>query len=80
MKYNGKWSWQNKLPLLLIPAMTSACVHGSMPPPATNSFCAIAKPIFYDSRADSADTVKQIEAHNRTVVCLCENDCPKPAK
>lgn len=80
MKSTAKSNWRSTLPLFLIPIMTSACVHASTPPIASNSFCAIAKPIFYDSRADSANTVKQVEAHNRTVICLCENDCPKPAK
>lgn len=80
MKFSAKSISRSTLPLLLILSMTSACVHDLTPPIASNSFCAIAKPIFYDSRADSANTVAQIEAHNRTVVCLCEDDCPKPAK
>jgi hypothetical protein len=64
------------LMLSILPAL-SACAHGSTPPPAVNSYCAIAKPIYYDTRADSANTVKQIEGHNSVWVCLCEQDCPK---
>jgi hypothetical protein len=61
---------------LTILSATSACAHVSTTPPATNSYCAVAKPIFYDSRLDSPSTVAQIEAHNSTWVCLCEDDCP----
>jgi hypothetical protein len=59
-------------------SVTSACAHVSTPPPATNSYCAIAKPIFYDSRVDSARTVKQVEEHNSVWACLCDSDCPAP--
>ncbi len=76
MKCKGKWTWRNTLALLLIPSVTSACALGLTPPPATNAYCAITKPIYYDSRADSAKTVQQIEAHNSTWACLCERDCP----
>jgi hypothetical protein len=69
-------TWRNLSLAFLILSATSACVHGSTPP-AINSYCAIAKPIYYDSRADSAKTVGQVEAHNSTWACLCEADCPK---
>lgn len=41
-----------------------------------DSYCKLAQPIRYDSAHDSADTVRQIEAHNSTWVCTCEGDCP----
>jgi len=40
-------------------------------------YCRIAKPIGYDSRADTAETVKEIEAHNSKWACVCDRDCPK---
>ena len=80
MKFNVRSNLLSMLAPLLILSTTSACVHGSTPPPAVNSFCAVAKPIFYDSRADSSGTVKQVEEHNRRFVCLCEGDCPNPEK
>ena len=63
--------------LLLLPILSviSACAHVSTPPP-TNSYCAVAKPIRYNSKIDSPKTVTQIEAHNSAWVCLCEADCP----
>lgn len=48
-----------------------------IPPAAIRSYCEIAKPIFYDSSADSPETIKQIEEHNSKWVCVCEGDCPK---
>jgi hypothetical protein len=41
-----------------------------------SDYCRIAKPIGYDSKADTAETVKAIEAHNSAWVCVCEKDCP----
>ena len=79
MKSNGKSIWRSMLVLSLIPSVTSACALGLTPPPATNAYCAITKPIYYDSRADSAKTVAQIEQHNSTWTCLCEKDCPASA-
>ena len=82
MKYSAKSILRSMSALLLIPTMTSACALGLTPPqpiPAAGSYCAVAKPIFYNSKIDSKGTVDQIEAHNRTYVCVCENDCPKPA-
>ena len=65
-------------PLWLLPILcvTSACVSGSTAPLVVSDYCRIAKPIGYDSKADSAETVKAIEAHNSKWVCLCESDCP----
>jgi hypothetical protein len=56
--------------------VTSACVGGSTAPLVISDYCRIAKPIGYDSKADSAETVKAIEAHNSAWVCVCESDCP----
>lgn len=65
-------------PLWLLPILcvTSACVSGSTAPLVVSDYCRIAKPIGYDSRVDSAETMRAIEAHNSKWVCLCESDCP----
>lgn len=76
MNCKGNSIWRSGLLTLLILPALSGCAHVSTPPPATNTYCAVAKPIRYDSRADSAATVAQIEAHNSVWVCLCEQDCP----
>lgn len=62
-------------PMLLAP---SACVHGSTAPVVVSDYCRIAKPILYDGKADTPETVAQIEAHNSQWVCVCEHDCPQP--
>lgn len=69
-------------PLWLLPILcvTSACVSGSTAPLVVSDYCRIAKPIGYDSKADTAETVKVIEAHNSQWVCLCESDCPAGIK
>lgn len=59
----------------LILSATSGCATVSTVP--VNSYCAIAKPISYDAKQDTAETVKEIETHNSVFVCLCEQDCPK---
>ena len=79
MKSNGKSIWRNTLLGLTILTATSACATVSTTPPATNSYCAIAKPIRYDSRIDRPATVAQIEEHNSIWACLCEQDCPSNA-
>ena len=69
----------NKLkPLWLLPILcaTSACVSGSTAPLVVSDYCRIAKPIGYDSKADTAETVRAIELHNSAWLCLCEKDCP----
>lgn len=63
-------------PLILIG--TSGCVPGSTAPIVVSDYCAIAKPILYDSVKDTAETVKEIESHNSRWVCVCEHDCPAP--
>lgn len=78
MRSTARSNWAR---LLLLPTLSviSACAHVSTTPPA-NSYCAVAKPIHYNSKIDSPKTVAQVEAHNSTWVCLCEADCPaKPA-
>jgi uncharacterized protein YceK len=64
---------------LTILSVTSGCAHVSTTQPAINSYCAIAQPMRYNSKSDSAGTVEQIEAHNSTWVCLCGSppDCPE---
>jgi hypothetical protein len=62
------------LPLLILSA-TSGCVTGSTA--LVGDYCRIAKPISYDSKTDSAETVKEIEAHNSKWSCVCNADCPR---
>lgn len=77
MKFNGNSIWPSTLLGLMILSATSGCAHVSTTQPAINSYCAIAQPMRYNSRLDSPATVAQIEAHNSTWVCLCEDDCPE---
>jgi uncharacterized protein YceK len=60
-----------------MPFAMSGCATALTVPAPVNSYCAIAKPISYDSKADSAETVKEIEAHNSKWACVCDNDCPR---
>lgn len=53
----------------------TGCVTGSTA--IVGDYCRIAKPIGYDSKVDSPETVRDIEAHNSKWVCVCENDCPE---
>ena len=62
--------------LLTILIVMSGCATVSTVP-AVSDYCRIAKPISYDSKTDTQETVRQIEAHNSKWVCVCENDCPK---
>ena len=76
-----KWLGLKLLWLLPILFAMSGCGIASTPPiPARqivqDSYCKLAQPIRYDSAHDSPATVRQIEAHNSTWVCTCENDCP----
>lgn len=64
------------LALLILCAM-SGCATGSTDLAVISDYCRIAKPISYNSRQDSPETVKDVETHNSTWVCLCEGDCPK---
>lgn len=69
------------LTCLMLPVL-SACAPDliAAKPQAMSDYCLIAKPISYDTKADSAATVSAIEAHNSVWVCLCEHDCPKPSQ
>lgn len=62
---------------LTIPLVLTGCVTGSTA--IVGDYCRIAKPIGYDSKTDSSETVKEIEAHNSKWVCVCESDCPATA-
>jgi hypothetical protein len=63
------------LPLLIL-SVTSACGAGSTAPAALNDYCAITKPIEYDSVKDTPETVKAVEEHNSKWACVCDHDCP----
>lgn len=69
-----KSNWAKLLSTSLILSVTSGCATVSTAP--VNSYCAIAKPISYDAKADTPETIKDIEAHNSAFVCVCEQDCP----
>jgi len=66
---------QRSLWMLTIPLVLTGCVTGSTA--LVGDYCRIAKPIGYDSRTDTAETVKEIEAHNSKWACVCDRDCPK---
>jgi hypothetical protein len=61
--------------LLTILSATTGCVTDSTA--LVGDYCRIAKPISYDSKTDSAETVKEIETHNSKWACVCDNDCPR---
>ena len=70
-----KSNWA-RLPLSLLTLFVlGGCATVSTAP--VNSYCAIAKPITYDAKQDTVETVKEVETHNSVFVCLCEQDCPK---
>ena len=60
---------------LTIPLVLTGCVTGSTA--LVGDYCRIAKPISYDSKTDTAETVKAIETHNSVYECVCNDDCPK---
>lgn len=69
---------------MLLPILfaTSACENVSdvvRPTVVEGDYCRIAKPIYYDYEKDTPETVAQIERHNSRFVCVCEQDCPRPA-
>jgi len=65
--------------LSLILSATSGCVTDLTEHVPTNGYCSMTKPISYDSKKDTPETVKQIEAHNSRWACVCDNDCPANA-
>lgn len=77
MRYSARLSSVKLLLPCLILSATSGCVTGSTGHVPVSSYCAIAKPLFYDGTKDTAETVRQVEDHNSQYVCICENDCPK---
>jgi uncharacterized protein YceK len=73
----GKSNLAKLLLSSLILSATSGCVTGLTEAVPTNSYCAIAKPITYDAKQDTPETVAEVELHNSVFICLCEQDCPK---
>ena len=67
-------------PLLMLMTLLvlTGCVTGSTA--IVGDYCRIAKPIGYDSKRDTPETVKAVEIHNSQWVCVCENDCPVESK
>lgn len=78
MPWNARLNWARPLSLCLTLSVMSGCATVSTAP--VNSYCAIARPLGYDSKVDTAETVKAIEAHNSQWACLCEADCPAGIK
>lgn len=78
MLLSAKLRWARLLTVFLILIAMTGCVTDSIGPVPTNSYCAISRPITYDSVRDTAKTVKQVEEHNSRWACVCDNDCPKP--
>ena len=74
MPCNARLRWVRRLSLCLTLTVTSGCATVSTAP--VNSYCAIARPITYDSAKDTRETVASIEIHNSKWVCLCESECP----
>ena len=68
------------LSAFLILSVTSGCAIGLTDPVPLNSYCAITKPISYDSTGDTPQTIAQVEEHNSRWACICENDCPQPTQ
>jgi len=64
------------LSLLLILCVMSGCAGALTGTEVVGDYCRIAKPISYDSKTDTAETVKEIEAHNSKWACVCDRDCP----
>ena len=77
MRSIGKLNLAKLLLSSLMLIATSGCVTGLTEAVPTNSYCAIAKPITYDAKQDTPETVAEVELHNRVFVCLCEQDCAK---
>lgn len=67
----------NKLWLLTTLFALSGCAGGLTAPAVVSDYCRIARPISYDTKTDSPETVAEVEEHNSKWVCVCENDCPK---
>jgi len=74
MPYSARSNWARRLSLCLTLCAMSGCATVSTAP--VNSYCAIARPLGYDTARDTAETVAAIEMHNSRWVCLCERDCP----
>ena len=79
MLWSFRLNWVRRLSLCLTLSAMSGCAAVSTVPVNINSYCAIAKPIGYNGKTDTAETVKEIEAHNSKWACVCDNDCPATA-
>ena len=74
MSLSVRLNWAKQLSLCLILPVMSGCATVSTVP--LDSYCAIARPISYNTIRDTAETVAAVEIHNSQWVCLCESDCP----
>lgn len=70
------WTRLKLLSLPLILSATSGCVTDLTGVEVKGDYCRIAKPITYDGKVDTQETVQQIEHHNSQFACVCEGDCP----
>ena len=73
----GKSNLAKLLLASLILSVTNGCATVSTEAVPLNSYCAIAKPITYDAKQDTPETVAEVELHNSVFTCVCEADCPK---
>ena len=74
MSCRTRSTWARRRLLCLTLLAMSGCAAALTAP--VSSYCAIAKPISYDSRADTSVTVAAVQAHNSKWLCVCEADCP----
>ena len=70
------WLKLKLLWLLPILSVMTGCATVSTELKPISDYCRIAKPITFDSKVDSHETIAQITYHNNQWVCVCEHDCP----
>ncbi len=77
MKLSNKLLLAKLLIMSLILCGLTACDLNMTDPVPLSNYCALTKPITYDSTKDTPETVAEIEAHNSRFECVCNHDCPK---
>ncbi len=77
MKLSNRLLLAKLLITFLILIGLTACVPNTTDPVPLSNYCALTKPITYDTTKDTPETVAEIEAHNSRYECVCNHDCPK---
>lgn len=77
MLFKSRSPWAKPLSLCLILSALSGCDLNTTAPVPLSNYCALTRPISYDSTKDTIETVAEIEAHNLRFECICNRDCPK---